>query len=217
MLTSIVIDDDADTANVFAEYLEILGIKVVTIGHNGQVALETYKKYKPDLVFLDLSMPEYDGIYALREIRKINSEAKVVIITSDLNSDDHEKLDQLSPTAVLFKPFEVEKIKSLLGKFIQTDNQNFVGNEKQALISFTIAQALQKISPSTVEEVGRRLHAKHGCYFSDCLEHPEYLKDILHEVFGNNGAYAIIKTIKEDLAEVENQQPIDKFLKIISN
>ena len=211
------IDDDADTANVFAEYLEILGIKVVTIGHNGQVALETYKKYKPDLVFLDLSMPEYDGIYALREIRKINSEAKVVIITSDLNSDDHEKLDQLSPTAVLFKPFEVEKIKSLLGKFIQTDNQNFVGNEKQALISFTIAQALQKISPSTVEEVGRRLHAKHGCYFSDCLEHPEYLKDILHEVFGNNGAYAIIKTIKEDLAEVENQQPIDKFLKIISN
>jgi CheY-like chemotaxis protein len=212
-----VIDDDADTANVFAEYLEILGIKVVTIGHNGQVALETYKKYKPDLVFLDLSMPEYDGIYALREIRKINSEAKVVIITSDLNSDDHEKLDQLSPTAVLFKPFEVEKIKSLLGKFIQTDNQSFVGNEKQALISFTIAQALQKISPSTVEEVGRRLHAKHGCYFSDCLEHPEYLKDILHEVFGNNGAYAIIKTIKEDLAEVENQQPIDKFLKIISN
>lgn len=211
------IDDDADTANVFAEYLEILGIKVVTIGHNGQVALETYKKYKPDLVFLDLSMPEYDGIYALREIRKINSEAKVVIITSDLNSDDHEKLDQLSPTAVLFKPFEVEKIKSLLGKFIQTDNQSFVGNEKQALISFTIAQALQKISPSTVEEVGRRLHAKHGCYFSDCLEHPEYLKDILHEVFGNNGAYAIIKTIKEDLAEVENQQPIDKFLKIISN
>jgi two-component system, chemotaxis family, chemotaxis protein CheY len=214
LLTSAVIDDDEDTAKVFAEYLEMLDVKVIAVGHDGQDAVEIYKKYKPDLVFLDLSMPDYDGIYALKEIRKTSPDAKIVIIAADLDSDDHEKLDQLNPTAILLKPFETDKIKSLLGRVLETSS--VVSNEKQALISFTITQALQKLSPSTVEEVGRRLHAKHGCYFSDCLEHPEYLKDILHEMFGN-GSLAIIKTIRESLSEVKDQHPIANFLQVISN
>lgn len=216
MFTSAIIDDDEDVTEVFAEYLEMLEIKVIAIGHDGQDAVEIYKKYTPDLVFLDLSMPGYDGIYGLKEIREINPDAKIVIVTADLSSHDYERLDKMHPTAILFKPFEIEKMKSLLGEIMQANNTGFVASEKQALISFTIEQALQKISPSTAEEVGRRLHAKHGCYFSDCLVHPEYLRDVLHEMFGN-GSSAIIKTIRENLVEVEDQQPIANFIQVISN
>lgn len=216
LITAGIIDDDKETVQVFAEYLEMLNVKVVSVGYNGKEAVEIYKKYKPDILFLDLMMPEYDGIYGLENIRAINSKANVVIITSDLDARRSEKLERLQPTEIFFKPFELEQIKMLVDKISQTKNSGMmVNNEKKALISFTITQALLNVSPAATNDIGSRLYAKHGCYFSDCLEHPEYLRDALYETFGK-GAEAIIITIKQSLAEIEQQQEISNFLHVIS-
>lgn len=85
-----------------------------------------------------------------------------------------------------------------------------VDDGKNTLVRFVITEALLKISASTIN-VGNRLYAKYHCYFSDCLEHPEYLKDGLQELFGN-GSTAVIKTIREHLAEFENQHDVRNFL-----
>ena len=216
MITAGIIDDDKETVQVFAEYLEMLNVKVVSVGYDGTAAVEIYKKYKPDILFLDLMMPEYDGIYGFENIRAIDSKANVVIITSDLDSYASKKLEHLRPMDIFFKPFELEQIKTLLDKISQTKNSGvLVSNEKKALISFTISQALLKVSPAATNDIGSRLYAKHGCYFSDCLEHPEYLREVLYETFGK-GAEAIIKTIRQSLAEVEQQQEISNFLHVIS-
>jgi two-component system chemotaxis response regulator CheY len=69
LTTAAVIDDDKDTVEVFAEYLQICKVNVVAFGYDGKAAVDIYKKYRPDIVFLDMLMPQYDGIYALREIR----------------------------------------------------------------------------------------------------------------------------------------------------
>ncbi|MBI5145789.1 MAG: response regulator [Thaumarchaeota archaeon] len=216
MITAAIIDDDKDTVQVFAEHLELLGVKVVSIGHDGKQAVEIYKKYRPDVLFLDLVMPEYDGIYGLKEIRAIDPQAKVIIITADLTAKNEDDLDKLKPTKIIFKPFDVKKLKTLLDKMIKTDHLaiNPVDNAKKALVSFTVTQTLLQMSSSTANEVGSRLYAKYNCYFSDCLEHPEYLKDILQEIFGN-GSTAVIKTIKERLAAYEDQEPISNFLVIL--
>jgi len=216
LITAAIIDDDNDTVQVFAEHLELLDVKVVSIGHNGKQAVEIYKKYKPDVLFLDLVMPEYDGIYGLKEIRAMAPQAKVIIIAADLTAKNEEELDKLKPTKIIFKPFDVKKLKTLLTKMIKTDHLtiNPVDNAKKALVSFTVTQSLLQMSQSAANEVGSRLYAKYHCYFSDCLEHPEYLKDILQEIFGN-GSTAIIKTIKEKLAVYEDQQPISNFLVIM--
>ena len=116
MITAIVIDDDADTVDVFCDYLEIKHVDVLGRGHNGKMAVDLYQKYKPDIVFLDLMMPEYDGFYALENIRKINPESKIVVITADLRADSEVRLNELKPTAILIKPFEIEKITRLLEK-----------------------------------------------------------------------------------------------------
>ncbi len=216
MIRAVIIDDDKDTVNVFAEYLEMLNVRVVSAGYNGRDAVELYKRHTPDVLFLDLSMPEYDGTYGLREIRNIDPKAKVVIITADLNAKDSDKLEQLGPTEIFFKPFDMEQIKSLIAKItLEKNSGTLVNNEKKALISFTITQALLKISPSATNDIGTRLYAKYGCYFSDCLENPEYLRDVLHETFGI-GSSAIIKTIRESLAEFGQQQQISNFLYVIS-
>lgn len=217
MITVAIIDDDDDTVQVFAECLEFLGVKVVSVGYDGKQAVEIYKKYRPDVLFLDLMMPGYDGIYGLMEIRAIDPQSKVIIVCADLTAKYEEELDKLKPTKIIFKPFDVKKLRVMLDDITKTDSHVIdpIDNAKKALVSFTVMETLLQIGPSISNEVGSRLYAKYRCYFSDCLEHPEYLKDVLQEIFGN-GSNAVIKTIKEKLAAYEDQQPISNFLIVLS-
>ncbi len=102
--------------NTFLDYLEIMGVNALAVGHNGKAAVELYDLHRPDMVFLDLMMPEYDGFYALERIRKINPNAKVIVITADLRKDTEEKLNLFNPTEVIYKPFDPEILKELIKK-----------------------------------------------------------------------------------------------------
>ena len=63
---------DKDTVSVFKDYLSLKGIDVLGVGYNGKEAVQLYLQLKPDIVFLDHRMPEYNGLYALANIKKIN-------------------------------------------------------------------------------------------------------------------------------------------------
>lgn len=215
MITAGIVDDDRQTVEVFAEYLEMCKVNVVARGYDGKDAVEIYKNLKPDVIFLDLTMPVYDGIYALSEIRSVDKNANIVVITADLKKEMEERMHELNPTEVLIKPFDVEKILAILDK-ITTPVPAPTNRTKSALVGFTIEQALLEIGKSAVDEVGDRLYEKHGCYFSDCLEHPEYLSVILREIFGGSHV-VIVKSIRDRLAEFEDQQPFSNFLLTISN
>jgi CheY-like chemotaxis protein len=114
MVTAIVVDDDKDTVDVFCDYLDTKHVKVLGKGYNGREALELYQIHRPDIVFLDLMMPEFDGLYALEKIRRINPTAKVVVITADLRDDTARKLEHLKPTEIFIKPYDLERITQML-------------------------------------------------------------------------------------------------------
>lgn len=122
-LTAIVIDDDRDVLELFSEYLRIIQVNVVGTGHNGKKAMELYQEKKPDVVFVDLGMPEYDGIFALKGIREMDPKAKIIIITGNLEKDASEKLDYLRPDSILEKPFEVDKVVGTINR-IRNTGQN---------------------------------------------------------------------------------------------
>lgn len=110
MVKVIVVDDDVDTVEVFCEYLEIKDITVLGRGYNGKTAVELYDKLKPDIALLDVMMPEYDGFYALENIKKINPNAKLIMVTADLTFDTEKKLKDLSASAVIYKPYEIDSV-----------------------------------------------------------------------------------------------------------
>ncbi|MGQ0605714.1 MAG: response regulator [Candidatus Nitrosotenuis sp.] len=116
MTTAIVVDDDFDTVDIFCDYLEIKNVQVLGKGHSGKSAVDLYEKLRPDVVFLDLMMPEYDGFYGLEKIRKINSDAKIIIVTADLREETAKKLDKLKPNQVFIKPYDIDKITQTLEK-----------------------------------------------------------------------------------------------------
>jgi CheY-like chemotaxis protein len=110
MVKVIVVDDDVDTVEVFCEYLEIKDITVLGRGYNGKTAVELYEQLHPDIALLDVMMPEYDGFYALENIRQINPNAKIIMVTADLTADTEKKLKSLNASAVIYKPYEIDSV-----------------------------------------------------------------------------------------------------------
>ncbi|MEE8413124.1 MAG: response regulator [Dehalococcoidales bacterium] len=81
MTKIMIVDDSAFTRAKCSRLLGERGYEVVEAS-NGLEALEKYQQYRPDAVLLDIAMPLMDGIVALREIRKIDPAARVVMVTA---------------------------------------------------------------------------------------------------------------------------------------
>jgi len=110
LVTSIVVDDDFDTVEVFSEYLELKEIDVVGKAYNGKEAVDLYQKLKPDVVFLDVLMPDYDGFYALEKIRQLNPDSKVIMVTASLTAQTEDLLKELNASAVIYKPYDIDNV-----------------------------------------------------------------------------------------------------------
>ncbi len=115
-ITAIVIDDDKDTVKVFSEYLQIMGIRVVGKGYDGQDAIDMYKKFSPDVAFLDIMMDKYDGIYGLEKIKEIQPDAIVIMVTADLTRETEEKVTRLGASAIIYKPYDIDRVVQIVRK-----------------------------------------------------------------------------------------------------
>ena len=116
MTSVIVVDDDRDTVEVFCEYLNIKNIQVLGRGYDGKTAVELYKEHKPDIVLLDVMMPDFDGFYGLEQIRKYDPKAKIIMVTADLTSDTEKKLVELKASAMIYKPYEIDSVIETIDK-----------------------------------------------------------------------------------------------------
>ena len=108
--TAIVIDDDKNIVSLFSELLETVEIKVIGEGYDGSQAVELYKKHKPNIVFIDIMMPEYDGFYAIKKIREMDSKVKIIAVTADMQEETQKKLLELKITTIIYKPFDINEI-----------------------------------------------------------------------------------------------------------
>ncbi len=78
----IIVDDDYLVVNSLKTILESDGINVLGLGYSGSDAIELFNKHKPDVILMDIRMKDMTGIEATREILKINSDAKILLITT---------------------------------------------------------------------------------------------------------------------------------------
>ena len=114
------IDDDKNIVDFFSEYLELKGINVVGKGYDGKQAVDLYVTLRPDVVFLDVMMDRFDGLYALEEIKKIDHYANVIMVTADLRQDTHVRITNLNASAIIFKPFEMDAVMHAINDLSRT-------------------------------------------------------------------------------------------------
>ena len=119
MIRVIVIDDESDVSEVLCEFLKIKGIQVVGRGNNGNDAFELYKKFQPDVVIMDLVMPNYDGFYGIQKIREYNPKSKIMIISASLTPSYVKRLLELNIDSISLKPYDLSNVIETLHKIIQ--------------------------------------------------------------------------------------------------
>lgn len=116
MKRAIVIDDDHDIVQVFSEMLQMIGFDVIACGYDGTDAIKFHETNKPDIIFMDVHMTKLDGERALMQIRKKDSETKIIMVTGDLSQNLEKRLEQYGASAIIHKPFDIQKIQCVLGE-----------------------------------------------------------------------------------------------------
>ena len=114
--TVLVVDDSATVAKQLSKILEASG-RYTVVGHatDGLEALKAFQSSPPDLVCMDVLMPNLDGVQALRMIRQIKPDARVVMISSVGGvADKLAECLKAGATNVISKPFDPAKVLQVL-------------------------------------------------------------------------------------------------------
>lgn len=108
----LVIDDRPETANLLREIISAEFI--IEECSDGESGLEKFKEFGPALVLLDYKLPGKNGLEILKELKAINPEAKVVIITVETSSEVTAQFLNLGASRVIYKPFYAEELEKIV-------------------------------------------------------------------------------------------------------
>jgi two-component system chemotaxis response regulator CheY len=109
MLKVLIVDDSLIIRKKISYIFENLGQHNILTATNGKEAIDSYKKYKPDLVTMDITMPDMDGIAAVKEILKINKNAKVIMCSAMGQKPMIKEALEAGAKDFIIKPFDKDK------------------------------------------------------------------------------------------------------------
>ena len=116
MSSVFIVDDSRTMRKMLAGALKEAGIEVIGNAGNGIEALEQLKTIKPDLITLDITMPEMDGLDALRFIKKDNPDQKVLMVSAAGQKEKVLEALKLGALDFIQKPFEPEEVIKTIQK-----------------------------------------------------------------------------------------------------
>ncbi|PCI41049.1 MAG: two-component system response regulator [Rhodospirillaceae bacterium] len=108
----IIIDDDGAVRNLISALLVACDCEVVGQAATGKLGVDLYKEQKPDLVLLDVQMPEMDGLQALKKILNVNNDAMVVLLTGLDNTLVAENAYLSGAKGYIRKDLELAELKN---------------------------------------------------------------------------------------------------------
>jgi two-component system chemotaxis response regulator CheY len=118
MARILVVDDAAFMRMMIKDILTKNGYEVVGEAADGQQAVQQYQELKPDLVTLDITMPEMDGITALKKIREIDANAKVIMCSAMGQQAMVIDAIQAGAKDFIVKPFQADRVLEAIQKVL---------------------------------------------------------------------------------------------------
>jgi two-component system NtrC family response regulator len=163
METILIVDDEKNYLTILSAVLEEEGFEVLT-AHGGQEALEIYKTSDLDLVVTDMKMPEMDGIELLENIKQLDPDLPVMMMTAHGTVDKAVEAMQKGAYTYILKPFDNERLTIYVNKAIavyqvikenrrlrdEVESQyrfgNIIGKSKAI---HDVFETIQKVAPSS--------------------------------------------------------------------
>lgn len=114
----LICDDAAFMRMMIKDILTKNGYNVAGEAENGQKAVEKYKEVSPDLVLMDITMPEMDGIQALKEIKKLDAGAQVIMCSAMGQQAMVIESIQAGAKDFIVKPFQADRVIEAVKKVV---------------------------------------------------------------------------------------------------
>ncbi len=215
MIRAVVIDDDKETIQLFSDLLTSNGIKVVGKGYNGQDAVFLFQKLKPDVLFLDILMPIYDGIFALRKIRDISLDANIIVIYDKLSIGKEIELNRLKPSAIIREPIDVDDILRKTHKLCMPSGDS-LDQMKKTIVTLAMKNTFLELGLEEFDKIVLMLQKDHNCTLEDCYENPDALKQVLQDLLGDS-YHDVMSSLKENIKNISSHKSTENFLDALSN
>lgn len=116
MAKILIVDDSRTSRKVLRGILEEGGHEIVDEAVNGQEGVQKFQSCKPDIVTMDITMPVLDGMEALKMIKALKPDMKVVMVTAAGQKNKMIDCIKLGANEFLTKPFDKEEIISVINK-----------------------------------------------------------------------------------------------------
>lgn len=118
MANILIVDDAAFMRMMIRDILSKNGYVVVGEAENGLKAIEKFKELSPDLVIMDITMPEMDGIQAVKQIKAINSAAKIIMCSAMGQQAMVIESIQAGARDFIVKPFQADRVIEAVKKVV---------------------------------------------------------------------------------------------------
>jgi PAS domain S-box-containing protein len=119
-VTILVAEDDPVNMLLISEVLGKMGVTVLRAG-NGFEVIEVLRNQLPDMIFMDVNMPEMDGFSATAEVRLLPAPARnipIIALTADAMKEDRDRCMQAGMNDYISKPFRLEELENVLSKYL---------------------------------------------------------------------------------------------------
>jgi DNA-binding response OmpR family regulator len=132
----LLVDDESEFLDTLVDRLDLRDLKT-DVAYNGKQALSAVEEQEPDVIVLDVKMPEMDGIEVLQRIKKAYPHVEVIILTGHGNEQDEQRARELGAFDYLRKPADLE---SLLARIRNAFKQR-MNRLQQMSMAVTFAEA----------------------------------------------------------------------------
>lgn len=118
MPTLMIVDDSNIIRNRIERSIQGLDIQVVATASDGVKAVEMFKEHKPDLVTMDLTMPNLDGLECIKQIRALSQNTSILVVSALSDRQTGLRALQYGARGFICKPFTDEQLVIALNKLI---------------------------------------------------------------------------------------------------
>lgn len=112
----LIIDDDEIVRDLFLRVLQKRENVKVFVAENGYEGIEILKRNPLHTIFLDLGLPDINGIETFEKIQRLNLNVIVTFMTASSNLSLEEKAKKIPNTQVVYKPLEIEEIYNIIDR-----------------------------------------------------------------------------------------------------
>lgn len=124
----LVVDDDSDTRRMFVDLLQHKSRRILEAG-NGLQALEILKKEKPNLMLLDVQMPEMGGLETLKHVRALDPGLKIIMLTSERDMETIKQALDDGAVEYLTKPVDPDYFRENIARLLDDKDPGEDGDD----------------------------------------------------------------------------------------